>query len=93
MRYSISNTAEYGDLTRGPRIINENTKLEMKKILGEIQDGTFANEFFDEYATGCEKFDQLRKDNEAHQIETVGKEIRTNFAWIENDKIVDRDKN
>lgn len=93
MRYSISNTAEYGDLTRGPRIINDNTKLEMKKILGEIQDGTFANEFMSEYDTGCETFNQLRKESEEHPIEKIGEEIRTNFSWTGADRIIDRDKN
>lgn len=93
MRYSISNTAEYGDLTRGPRIINDDTKLEMKRILGEIQDGTFAKEFIDEYDSGCEKFNQLRKENESHSIEKVGKHIRTSFAWDNKDKIIDREKN
>jgi len=93
MRYSISNTAEYGDLTRGPRLINENTKLEMKRILGEIQDGTFANEFLDEYDSGCEKFNQLRKQNEEHSIENVGKKLRMNFSWNSDDRIVDREKN
>ncbi len=93
MRYSISNTAEYGDLTRGPRVINENTKLEMKRILGEIQDGTFANEFIDEYDSGCEKFNQLRQQNEGHSIEEVGKKLRQNFSWNNDDKIIDREKN
>lgn len=93
MRYSISNTAEYGDLTRGPRVITENTKLEMKKILGEIQDGTFANEFISEYDTGCEKFNQLRKENEAHPIEIIGQKVRSNFSWGNEDKLVDRDIN
>lgn len=93
MRYSISNTAEYGDLTRGPRIINSDTKLEMKRILGEIQNGTFANEFIEEFDTGCENFNQLRKANSEHPIEKVGKHIRTNFAWDNDDKIIDREKN
>lgn len=93
MRYSISNTAEYGDLTRGPRIINENTKMEMKRILGEIQDGTFAKEFVDEFDTGCERFNQLRKQNEEHSIEKVGEEIRSTFALYEGEKTVNREKN
>lgn len=92
MRYSISNTAEYGDLTRGPRLINDNTKMEMKRILGEIQNGTFANEFIDEYNSGCEKFNQLRKENEEHLIEKVGKELRSNFAWSD-DNIINREIN
>ncbi len=93
MRYSISNTAEYGDLTRGPRVVTSETKKEMKKILEEIQDGTFANEFVDEFKNGIPKFKELRKAGEEHQIETVGKEIRSLFSWGGKDKIIDRDKN
>lgn len=92
MHYSISNTAEYGDLTRGPRVITDDTKVAMKKILSEIQDGTFANEFIDEYNSGSKKFNQLRKETEEHLVEKVGKEIRTNFCWS-NDKLIDRTKN
>lgn len=92
MRYSISNTAEYGDLTRGPRVVTEETKASMKKILGEIQSGEFANEFLNELNSGGAKFNQLRKENAEHQIETVGKEIRENFTWSSN-KIIDRSKN
>lgn len=92
MRYSISNTAEYGDLTRGPRIVTDNTKLEMKRILGEIQDGTFADEFINEFDAGCPKFNQLRKENEGHSIEKVGKELRSNFSWNDSN-IINRDKN
>ena len=93
MRYSISNTAEYGDLTRGPRIITDETKMEMKRILGEIQDGTFANEFIGEFDSGCGKFNQLRKQNEEHSIEKVGAKVRTNFSWDQEDKIINREKN
>lgn len=93
MRYSISNTAEYGDLTRGPRIINENTKIEMKRILGEIQDGTFAKEFIDEYDSGCEKFNQLRKKGEDHSLEKVGEKVRSIFAIHNDEKTLDREKN
>lgn len=92
MRYSISNTAEYGDLTRGPRVITDETKKSMKKILGEIQSGEFANEFLNELNSGGAKFNQLRKENEEHLIEKVGKEIRNNFVWGAN-KIIDRTKN
>lgn len=92
MRYSISNTAEYGDLTRGPRVITDETKQSMKKILSEIQSGAFANEFLAEYDADCPKFNQLRKENEEHLIEKVGKEIRENFTWSSN-KIIDRAKN
>lgn len=93
MRYSISNTAEYGDLTRGPRIINENAKIEMKKILGEIQNGTFAKEFIEEYDSGCERFNQLRKKDSEHSLEQVGEKIRTVFALHNGDKIINREKN
>ncbi len=92
MRYSISNTAEYGDLTRGPRVITDETKKSMKKILSEIQNGEFANEFLDELNSGAPKFNQLRKENEEHLIEKVGKEIRENFCWNSN-RIIDRAKN
>ena len=92
MHYSISNTAEYGDLTRGPRVITDDTKVAMKKILSEIQDGTFANEFIDEYNSGSKKFNQLRKETEEHLIEKVGKEIRANFCWS-NNKLIDRARN
>lgn len=93
MRYSVSNTAEYGDLTRGPRIINENTRMEMKRILGEIQDGSFAKEFIDEYDSGSEKFNKLRKQSEEHSIEQVGKKIRNTFALNSDEKIINREKN
>jgi len=92
MRYSISNTAEYGDLTRGPRVVTEETKKSMKKILSEIQSGEFANEFLNELNSGGAKFNQLRKEGEEHQIEKVGKELRANFVWSSN-KIIDRNVN
>ena len=92
MFYSISNTAEYGAVTRGPRVVTDESKAAMKEILTEIQNGTFANEFLDELNSGAPKFNQLRKENEGHQIEKVGKEIRENFSWSGN-KIIDRAKN
>lgn len=92
MRYSISNTAEYGDLTRGPRVVTDQSKAAMKEILSEIQSGQFANEFLDELNSGAPKFNQMRKENEEHLIEKVGKEIRANFTWGGN-KIIDRSKN
>lgn len=92
MFYSISNTAEYGAVTRGPRVVTDESKAAMKGILTEIQNGTFANEFLDELNSGAPKFNQLRKENEEHLIEKVGKEIRENFAWSGN-KIIDRTKN
>lgn len=91
MFYSISNTAEYGAVTRGNRIVTEETKKEMKKILSEIQSGEFADEFVNEFDSGCPNFGKLRKENEEHQVEKVGKEIRTAFSW--GAKSIDRTKN
>jgi len=92
MRYSISNTAEYGDLTRGPRVVTAQSKAAMKEILTEIQSGQFADEFLNELNSGGAKFNEMRKEQEDHLIEKVGKEIRSNFSWGGN-KIIDRDKN
>ncbi len=85
MRYSISNTAEYGDLTRGPRVIDAGTKERMKAILGEIQDGTFAREFVAEYRAGNENFDRLRDEQSKIQLESVGKELRSKMSWIDGE--------
>ncbi len=93
MRYSISNTAEYGDLTRGPRVITDATKAEMKKILSEIQSGEFANEFLEEMNSGCKNFNRLREENKEHLVEKVGTKLRSLFSWIKERKIVDRNKN
>ncbi len=82
MRYSISTTAEYGDLTRGPRIIGEATKAEMRKILDEIRSGAFANEFMAEVKGGGARFDALRKAGKEHPIEKVGAELRSMMPWI-----------
>ncbi|MFZ4519307.1 MAG: ketol-acid reductoisomerase [Microthrixaceae bacterium] len=82
MRYSISTTAEYGDLTRGPRIITPETKAEMKKILGEIQSGAFAEEFISEVRGGGENFEALRDAGKTHQIEQVGAGLRDMMPWI-----------
>ncbi len=83
MRYSISNTAEYGDLTRGKRLINEDTRKEMKKILGEIQSGEFAREWILENQAGRPVFQALEKQGWDHPIEKVGKELRNMMKWIE----------
>ena len=93
MRYSISNTAEYGDLTRGPRVVTENTKKEMKKILNEIQTGEFAKEFILENQSGCATMWAKRRRGEEHQIEVVGKKLRSMMPWIAEQKVVDKDKN
>ena len=82
MRYSISNTAEYGDLTRGPRIVNQQTKAEMKKILGEIQSGQFAREWRAEYETGLKNFKRLYEQDLNHPVETTGKRLRKMMPWL-----------
>ncbi len=87
MRYSISTTAEYGDLTRGPRVINAAVKAEMKKILSEIQSGEFAAEFVGEVASGGANFAALREAGKAHQIETVGSDLRNMMPWISAGKV------
>ena len=81
MRYSISDTAEYGDYTVGPRMIGEETRKEMKKVLGEIQDGTFAKNWIAENKSGRGKFLQMRKDAQESLIETTGKELRDKMTW------------
>jgi ketol-acid reductoisomerase len=82
MRYSISNTAEYGDLTRGPRIITEETKKEMKRILSEIQSGQFAKEWILENQAGRPVFNALEKKDRGHLIEKVGRDLRKMMKWI-----------
>ncbi len=82
MRYSISNTAEYGDLTRGPRIVTDKTRAEMKKILGEIQSGKFAKEWVSEYKHGMKKFNALYKKDYNCKLETVGRKLRKMMKWI-----------
>ncbi|MEH1766942.1 MAG: ketol-acid reductoisomerase [Nostoc sp.] len=82
MRDSISNTAEYGDYTRGPRIVTEQTKAEMQKILSEIQSGQFAREFVLENQAGKPGFTALRRKEAEHQIEEVGKDLRAMFSWL-----------
>lgn len=93
MRYSISNTAEYGDMTRGPKVIGEASKNAMREILKDIQSGKFADEFTDEMKTGHKNFDKLREENRSHNIEKVGEEIRSSFQWGRSENIVNREKN
>ncbi|HIJ85311.1 MAG TPA: ketol-acid reductoisomerase [Magnetococcales bacterium] len=93
MRYSISNTAEYGDLTRGPRIIDARTKEEMKRILTEIQTGVFAREWILENQAGRAQFQALRRLGAAHPIEELGGRLRAMMPWIQKGKLVDREKN
>jgi len=93
MRYSISNTAEYGDLTRGPRVITDETKAEMKKILGEIQSGRFARDWILENKANRPVFNALAKKGEDHPIEEVGGKLRSMMPWLKKGLLVDRDKN
>ena len=89
MRYSISNTAEYGDVSRGPRIVTDETKAEMKKILSEIQSGFFTKEFISNVGDLPARREVQRK----HQIETVGESLRSMMPWIAKNKLVDQSKN
>jgi ketol-acid reductoisomerase len=85
MRYSISNTAEYGDLTRGKRIIGQETRNAMKQILAEIQTGDFAREWIAENRAGQENFKRMREEQLGHQVEVVGKELRAQMPWIDTE--------
>ncbi|MBK9132521.1 MAG: ketol-acid reductoisomerase [Gammaproteobacteria bacterium] len=93
MRYSISNTAEYGDLTRGPRIITDETRAEMRRILKEIQTGEFAREFILENQGGAATLKAKRRIGREHPIEEVGARLRDMMPWIKANKIVDRERN
>ena len=86
MRYSVSDTAEYGDLSRGPRIINDAVKAEMQTILGEIQSGSFADEWVNESRSGRSNFLRLEAEGHDHPIETVGSELRAMMPWISQGK-------
>lgn len=85
MRYSISNTAEYGDVTRGKRVIGPESRAAMKEILAEIQSGEFAKEFIGEDQSGNENFDRMRQEGKDHQIEVVGAELRDMMPWIDTE--------
>jgi len=93
MRYSISNTAQYGDLTRGPRVITPETKKEMKRILTEIQNGEFARDWLLECQAGKPSFKAKTRLGEEHQIEEVGAKLRSMMPWLNKGKIVDKKKN
>ena len=96
MHYSVSNNAEYGDYTRGCKIINADTKKRMKEILSQIQDGSYAKEFMEEFNSGGSNFKELRKASEGHLIEKVGSELRSLFKWSGNksgNKLIDKSKN
>ena len=93
MRYSISNTAEYGDFTRGPRIVTDQTKIEMKRILSEIQNGEFAREFILENQAGAATLKAKRRIGREYQIEIFGAKLRDMMPWIKANKVVDQTKN
>ena len=89
MRYSISNTAEYGDYITGPKVVTEDTKKAMKKILSDIQDGTFAKDWLLENQAGCPHFMAMRKKQAFHQLEQVGAELRKLYSWNDSGKLID----
>ncbi|HKJ24567.1 MAG TPA: ketol-acid reductoisomerase [Myxococcota bacterium] len=93
MRYSVSNTAEYGDLTRGPRVVDAAVKARMKEVLGEIQRGEFAREFILEKKAGNASFEALRRQGAEHELETVGAKLRGLMPWLKEQRLVDRSKN
>ena len=93
MRYSISNTAQYGDITRGPRVIDERVKQEMRRILDEIQTGRFAREWILENRAGRPVFNALTRRGEQHPIEAVGERLRGMMPWLREDRLVDKKKN
>jgi ketol-acid reductoisomerase len=82
MRYTVSDTAEYGDMTRGRRVVNDETRAEMKRILAEIRDGSFAQEWIAENEAGRPNFERMRAEGKAHPIEEVGEELRAMMPWI-----------
>tara|TARA_R110002167_G_scaffold16245_1_gene63837 strand:+ start:2349 stop:3368 length:1020 start_codon:yes stop_codon:yes gene_type:complete len=93
MNYSISNTAEWGEYTSGPRIVTSETKAEMKRILTDIQSGKFTSEWMQECKAGQARFKGTRRLNDAHQIEEVGEKLRGMMPWIKSNALVDKEKN
>src|SRR5262245_19968791 len=93
MRYSISNTAEYGDMTRGKRVIGSEAREAMKKLLADIQSGKFADEWTTEYRCGSPHFRELRKEGEHHPIEEVGSRLRSLMPWMASERLVDKSRN
>lgn len=89
MRYSISNTAEFGDYITGPKIVTDETKKAMKQILSDIQDGTFAKNWLLENQVGCPHFNAMRKREAAHQLEKTGEELRKLYSWNNSSKLLD----
>ena len=93
MRYSISNTAEYGDMTRGKRVVGQETRDAMKKILADIQSGAFAEEWMTEHRCGQPHFRELRKEATKHPVEDVGSKLRSLMPWLASNRLVDRSRN
>jgi len=93
MRYSISNTAEYGDMTRGKKVVTDDTRKAMKKILGDIQSGAFADEWITEHRCGSPHFRELRQEASRHPIEEVGGKLRALMPWLQRSRLVDRARN
>ena len=93
MRYSISNTAEYGDMTRGKKVVGPETRTAMKQILSDIQSGKFANEWIGEYRAGLPNFKRMRKEGETHPVEDVGRKLRAFMPWLASDRLVDKSRN
>jgi ketol-acid reductoisomerase len=93
MRYSVSNTAEYGDFTRGPRVINEGVRAEMRRILHEIQSGQFAKEFILENRAGAPSLKAMRRNSANLPIEVIGARLRDMMPWIKKNRLVDQSKN
>jgi ketol-acid reductoisomerase len=93
MRYSVSDTAEYGDYVSGERLVDSGTKAKMKQILTEIQDGTFAKQWMDENRSGRKGFLGMREQHAGHQLEEIGAELRAMIPWIAKDRLVDKSKN
>ena len=88
MRYSISNTAEYGDLTKGPFLIDDHVKAKMKLVLADVQNGKFANDFVSEIKSGSPELNRLRKEGSEHLIESTGKKLRSMMSWMDKEKLV-----
>jgi len=93
MRYSISNTAEYGDMTRGKRVVGPESREAMKKLLTDIQSGKFANEWISEYRAGLPHFRELRKEAGHHPVEEVGRKLRSFMPWLASERLVDKSRN
>jgi ketol-acid reductoisomerase len=93
MNYSVSNTAEYGEYVSGPRVVNDATRAEMKRILDDIQQGRFAKEWVLENAAGQASFKAMRRRAAEHDIEKVGEKLRAMMPWIAQNRLVDKTRN